>query len=76
MADMVAKGRQCLGEKNGTCKLTEVDVREILRTVTPDFSWKEKEDLGKRYNVSSATIHLISKRKLWKHIVLDPGESA
>ncbi len=52
------------GENNSSAKLTEFDVKEIRKTNKP-ISLLE---LAKKYKVDKTTIHLIIKRKTWKHI--------
>ncbi len=62
MNDMKQRGRQGKGEKNSQAKLTEKQVREILKS---DKSYKE---LGIKYNVSSKCVEYIKLRRTWKHI--------
>jgi hypothetical protein len=71
MRDMVAKGRSkhphTPGERNGRALLSEDDVRAIralykTRNVT-------LLELGERYGVHLATIHLIVSGKSWTHVV-------
>jgi len=55
------------GERNGRAKLTEDQVREIKRLlVQSDFT---QADLGRKYNVSSYAIHLISKGVTWSYVI-------
>ena len=62
--DKVKKGRQsCLfGEKSGNAKLTEEQVRCILRDD------RTQELIAQTYGVKRATIGLIKTRKNWKHL--------
>ena len=64
--DKVAKGRQSIlqGEVHGSSKLTEDQVRDILRN-TNTFT---QEVLSEQYGVSRPTISDILRGKSWKHI--------
>lgn len=64
MADMVAKGRQCRGSKNGVAKLTEEDVAIIRSRATTETYRSVAADFG----VCAASICLIVQRKTWKHV--------
>jgi len=61
--DKVEKNRQAKGSKNGRSKLNENKVKQILET-----SDSSNKLLAKKFNVSSDTIRLIKKRKIWKHV--------
>jgi len=76
-ADMVAKGRQASGDRNGSRlyperrprgeamkinKLTEDEVREIRHSSLRQIA------LARRYNVHRHTIQLIQKGKTWAHV--------
>lgn len=63
--DMVAKGRNARGERNGRAKLTEPDVREIRRLSVAGVLHK---DLAARFDVSDTTIFQVVSRKMWGHI--------
>lgn len=59
------------GEQVKQSKLTEAQVRDIRKSYVrsdPSFGGKS---LATKYNVSVATISLIIKNKVWKHLVLD-----
>lgn len=55
MADRAVKRRQAIGERNGAAKLTDDQVREILRTKRPGHA----ADLAERFGVSTSLIHQI-----------------
>lgn len=65
MADMVAKGRQPLGTKNGLSKLTEADVREIY-----SISGQTRA-LAKRFGISDTTVRDIRRGELWRQVTKD-----
>lgn len=62
IADMVAKGRQARGERNGHAKLTEEDVRAIRASSEP------YRVLARRYGVCLATLSMVKTGKNWRHI--------
>lgn len=68
-ADKMEKGRyrhtSCPGEANGCAKLTELEVKAILRSKEPF------PILAKRYRVDAATLCDIQRGRTWTHI---PGE--
>lgn len=64
--DMVEKGRQSKGEKNGNCKLTGKEVSEIRKRYANEFVTLAA--LGREYNVSYVQIAYIVKHKGWKEI--------
>ena len=64
MDDMRIAGTNPIGEKNSKSKLTEDDVRNILR------DGRSQTRIAEDYEVTTATIHLIKKRKRWKHVTL------
>lgn len=55
------------GETHLWAKLTETQVREIRSIFIPN-KWGEYAKLARWFEVAPATIHLIIKRKNWKHI--------
>lgn len=61
-ADMRKKNRGNTGEKNGSVKLTEKDVKEIRR------SEAKQSEIAKAYGVSNGQISGIKNRRYWKHI--------
>lgn len=67
-SDMLTKGRSNprIGERHGSAKLTEQDVRDIRVLRGQGIGVRE---LARRYNVSHGTITLIASRKTWKHVV-------
>lgn len=60
--DMVSRRRQNKGEGLWSSKLTEEQVKEILKSSEPLSA------LAKSYGVSKTQISLIKQRKRWKHI--------
>lgn len=66
MEDKVSKNRQAKGEKIGTSKLTEEQVKEIRRRLS-------NGELGFRlaqiYNVRETNISSIKLKKTWRHIL-------
>lgn len=65
IADMRAKGRAARGERTGSAKLTEENVREI-RTLGSQ-GWSQRE-LGARFGVSGVAAGQILRGKTWKHV--------
>lgn len=64
--DMVRKGRQAKGSKNGSAKLNEAQVKEILEA-SHEIPISV---LAKKYHVHHTTIRRILNRKSWLHISL------
>lgn len=54
------------GSKNGSSKLTESQVAEILSLYTTG-EYRQK-DLGERFGVSQRMISLITRREKWQHV--------
>lgn len=67
VADKMAKDRQPRGEKIANSKLTEVQVKEILRRYRQGENSPLK--LSVEYGVSASAIQAIVYRKTWKHIL-------
>jgi hypothetical protein len=65
MEDMVQKGRQANGERQGGSKFCEYDILEIRALYDAGFS---QHELGRMYDVSHKAIEHIVKRKTWKHL--------
>ena len=63
MKDKVSKERQAKGEKQGSAKLTTVQVMEILGSNNTFAA------LANKYGVQATTVANIKKRKTWVHIV-------
>lgn len=61
--DMVAKGRQAIGERNGGAKLSANDVRAIRESVGVRHA-----DLAARFGVSRSLVGQILQRKIWTHL--------
>lgn len=60
--DMCSRRRQAYGERNGTSKLTEMDVRHIR------VDTRSQRVVGRDYGVAQSTISQIKSKRLWKHI--------
>jgi hypothetical protein len=67
-ADQKAKGRTCVGSKNGYSKLTEQQVKEIRELYRRGVRGFGQEALGKRFGVHRVNIKKIVERKIWKHV--------
>jgi hypothetical protein len=65
MDDMVAKGRQPQGVRNGQSKLSERDVIEIRRRCKDGHAFVS---VRAAFGCSGELVSQIHKRKLWKHI--------
>lgn len=63
-ADQLVHGTRVCGEKRHQAKLTEIDVRTILRD-KENFS---QHELARRYRVGQPAIFKIIHGKTWKHI--------
>lgn len=77
MADAKAKGRSVRGERSKQNKLTEADVREIMRVGKPGHGGGIPE-LAAKYGVKPGTIGAVLNRRSWKHIgilISKSGES-
>jgi hypothetical protein len=62
MADMCAKQRQALGERNAHARLVEQDVRQIRR------DRRSGAALATHYQVSPSTISRVRRRAGWRHV--------
>lgn len=64
--DAARNGRVVRGEKQHLAKLTEIDVRRIRRLyATGDY---DLGGLSKKFGVNLTNVHLIVRRKTWRHI--------
>jgi hypothetical protein len=63
--DMRRKGRKPKGEEWSFTKLTESDVKEVLRLKQEGFTYHE---LAKMFSVNWTTLWKIVKKKNWSHI--------
>lgn len=54
------------GEKNGSAKLTEADVREIRKLYGGGHFYQY--ELAKMYGVTQRIICMVTRRELWKHV--------
>jgi len=68
--DKIEHGTRCYGEDHGCSRLTEIEVREIVRQI--DDCGTSFRQLAKRFGVSEATIQHIAYGKTWKSIT-NPG---
>lgn len=50
------------GSRRGLAKLTETDIPQIRQTIGP------AREIAQRYGVSTTTIRLIRRRKIWRHV--------
>lgn len=64
-ADMVAAGRQTLGERNPIAKLTEADVVAMR---TRRAAGSRVTDLAADYDVSDSLVSQICTGRLWRHL--------
>lgn len=66
MADMRSKDRHPRGERSGCAKLTDNNIREILRLyATGEF---RQVDLGRMFGVSQGNIGKVVRGEQWKHV--------
>lgn len=68
------------GEQHGNAKLTEANVRFILKAAA-STRWGAKAELAVRFGVTKALISAIVKRRAWRHVVVTrrirtPNENA
>lgn len=68
IADMMAKGRQAVGEAASGAKLLPAQVREIRRAVG------SQRQIGEQFGISGAQVGSIRRRVSWRH--LPDGETA
>ena len=59
------------GEDNSESKLTDSDVREILRSYIPFCNVYGSRALSKKFGVGKSTIGRVVRREDWKHISID-----
>lgn len=64
--DCVTKGRQAKGERQGSAKLTAVEVLEIRRDFAPHVV--TQRTLALRYGVTIANVQAVILRKTWRHL--------
>ena len=69
MNDMTSKGRRVYnknyGEKNGSSKLKEIEVKQIKKLISEKNSFAS---IARKFNVSSNCIEQINKNITWKNI--------
>jgi hypothetical protein len=53
------------GSRNGMAKLTEIDVRSVVRDLGRGES---QASIARAYGVSRHTVHLIANGKTWQHV--------
>ena len=64
--DCVKKKRNSRGEKNGSAKLRDEDIREIRKAYATGE--KSLANIGAKFGISRTVAHKIVKFKLWKHV--------
>lgn len=64
-ADKLLHGRRARGERNGTAKLRNGQIKSIRAALAKGTTGKS---LATKFNVSVMTISLIRNRKIWKHV--------
>jgi hypothetical protein len=65
LEDMTRKGRRARGERMGTAKLTEADVR-LIRELVGKLSMVY---LGHWFGVSKVAVRNAAIRRTWKHVI-------
>jgi len=65
--DMVDKDRSPRGERSGTSKLTDNDVKQILTDISLN-KYNTILDISKNYNIKSMQIIRILNNQNWKHV--------
>ena len=55
------------GEASGTSKLTEAQVRDILRRLADG---ERIIDVAAAFGVAVSTVHAIKSRRTWRHVTL------
>lgn len=56
------------GERNAMARLTEDDVRDILRQ---GAAGKRRQEIADEKHVSIATVYMILRRDIWRHVTLE-----
>ena len=69
LADMRAKARGNIGERHGRARLTESDIRTILRRAGQGES---NADIARDYLVRSNYINDVVERRAWRHVSRPP----
>ena len=70
MKDMSDKGRAPIGERCGTSKLTEIEVKQILTDLSLN-KYKTILEVTNKHDIGSMQIIRILQGKSWKHISKD-----
>lgn len=65
VAETIRQGIARIGSKDGTAKLTEADIPEVMRLVAAGETYRA---IGKRFGVAHSQISRIVRGKLWKHV--------
>ena len=68
MADMMAKGRQCRGSRNGKAKLTDDIAREIRRRYVRGCPINGSAAMAAEFGCHKSTILAVATGLLWKHV--------
>lgn len=66
--DMVERKRQAFGRRNGHARLTEDQVREIIRDYIPRDPQYNSRALAKKYGVTANYVAAICRGEKWKHL--------
>jgi hypothetical protein len=71
--DMIMKGRNPFGERNGQAKLIEDQARQIYKMAW-DGAWSLRQ-IADMFLVDKATVLKIKHRRIWKHLWEEEEES-
>lgn len=66
MADMRAKKRHTIGERNPKARISDATASAILAEYTG--AWGEQTALALKYGLDSGLVHALVSGKLWKHL--------
>lgn len=71
-ADMIARNRSLIGEKNHNAVITEQVARAILDEYTADKQsgrlYGSLERIAKKHNLSKQSVYRVTSGKTWKHL--------
>lgn len=64
VTDKMNKGRfvPCIGERSGTAKLSELQIKQILADLRPQTK------IAKSFGISQSNVSLIKSRLSWRHV--------
>ncbi|WP_165365573.1 HNH endonuclease [Bacillus albus] len=63
--DMVERGRNAKGERNGSAKLSNSDIRQIKDLLSKNYTCAE---ISRMYGVARPSISSIKLNKTWRHV--------